>query len=110
VDNARNHTLLQTKLAELGHANAQIKFVKVEASATAAKQNEGVGVQSRDVRDCPADTLKREPQQAKPAAPAAPAAKEKPVSVAFNKNDFKNDPLIQKALEIFKGQIVEVRA
>ena len=42
VDNARNHTLLQTKLAELGHANAQIKFVKVEASATAAKQNEGV--------------------------------------------------------------------
>ena len=110
VDNARNHALLQTKLAELGHANAQIKFVKVEASATAAKQNEGVGVQSRDVRDCPADTLKREPQQAKPAAPAAPAAKEKPVSVAFNKNDFKNDPLIQKALEIFKGQIVEVRA
>jgi hypothetical protein len=42
--------------------------------------------------------------------PATPVAKEKPVSVAFNKNDFKNDPLIQKALEIFKGQIVEVRA
>ena len=33
VDNARNHTLLQTKLAELGHANAQIKFVKAEAPA-----------------------------------------------------------------------------
>ena len=60
VDNARNHTLLQTKLAELGHANAQIKFVKVEASVTAAKQNEGVGVQSRDVRDCSDDRLKRE--------------------------------------------------
>jgi DNA polymerase III subunit gamma/tau len=110
VDNARNHTLLQTKLAELGHANAQIKFVKTEASAIAAKQNEGVGVQSRDVRDCSADTLKRELQQAKPVASAVPAAKEKPASVPFNKNDFKNDPLIQKALEIFKGQIVEVRA
>jgi hypothetical protein len=36
-------------------------------------------------------------------------AKEK-APVPFNKNDFKNDPLIQKALEIFKGQIVEVRA
>jgi DNA polymerase-3 subunit gamma/tau len=110
VDNARNHTLLQTKLAELGHANAQIKFVKTEASAIAAKQNEGVGVQSRDVRDCSADTLKRELQQAKPVASAVPAAKSKPASVPFDKNDFKNDPLIQKALEIFKGQIVEVRA
>jgi hypothetical protein len=30
--------------------------------------------------------------------------------VPFNKDDFKNDPLIQKALEIFKGQIVEVRS
>jgi hypothetical protein len=110
VDNARNHTLLQTKLAELGHANAQIKFVKTEASAIAAKQNEGVGVQSRDVRDCSADTLKRELQQAKPVASAGTATKEKPASVPFNKNDFKNDPLIQKALEIFKGQIVEVRA
>jgi DNA polymerase-3 subunit gamma/tau len=106
VDNARNHTLLQTKLAELGHPNAQIKFVKVETSAMAAKQNEGVGVKASA---CSADTLKRELQPAKPAASAMPAAKEKPASVPFNKNDFKNDPLIQKALEIFKGQIVEVR-
>ena len=28
----------------------------------------------------------------------------------FSKDDFKNDPLIQKALEMFKGQIVEVRS
>src|ERR1039458_9166306 len=34
VDNARNHTLLATKLAELGHANAMIKFIKAEAPAT----------------------------------------------------------------------------
>jgi len=27
----------------------------------------------------------------------------------MTKEDFKNDPLIQKALEIFKGQIVDVR-
>ena len=107
VDNARNHTLLQTKLAELGHADAQIKFVKVEASAATTKQNEGVGVQASA---CSADTLKRELQPAKPVAATAPAAKGKPVSAPFNKNDFKNDPLIQKALEIFKGQIVEVRA
>ena len=47
---------------------------------------------------------------AKPAAAPAAPAKEKLASVPFNKDDFKNDPLIQKALEIFKGQIVEVRA
>ena len=41
---------------------------------------------------------------------AAGATKEKTVPVPFSKDDFKNDPLIQKALEIFKGQIIEVRA
>src|SRR6185295_3206681 len=31
VDNARNHALLQTKLAELGHPAVQFRFVKAEA-------------------------------------------------------------------------------
>ena len=44
-----------------------------------------------------------------PAAVSQSPAREKPAPIAFNKDDFKNDPLIQKALEIFKGQIVEVR-
>jgi DNA polymerase-3 subunit gamma/tau len=101
VDNARNHTLLQTKLAELGHANAQIKFIKVEAPASSAPQP------ARVASRAPATPKKSE--GASP-APSAPAAKEKPASVPFNKNDFKNDPLIQKALDIFRGQIVEVRA
>jgi len=101
VDNARNHTLLQTKLAELGHANAQIKFVKIEASAARVPQP------ARVASPAPAA-----PKRLEGGAPASstPDAKEKPVSVSFNKNDFKNDPLIQKALEIFKGQIIEVRA
>jgi len=101
VDNARNHTLLQTKLAELGHANAQIKFVKVEAPAGSTPQPARVA--------SPAPAAPKRSEGASP-APSAPAAKEKPAPVSFNKDDFKNDPLIQKALEIFKGQIVEVRA
>ena len=40
-------------------------------------------------------------------APATPAQAAAP---KFSKEDFKNDPLIKKALEIFKGTIVEVRA
>jgi len=97
VDNARNHTLLQTKLAELGHANAQVKFIKVETPAGAAPQPAGAAPAA------PAAT-------AKSAVAATPAAKEKSAAIPFDKDDFKNDPLIQKALEIFKGQIVEVRA
>jgi DNA polymerase-3 subunit gamma/tau len=99
VDNARNHTLLQTKLAELGHANCQIKFIKAEAS---------VGQVSKPATTTP--IISAAPQVATPAAKPAATAKEKSAAVQFNKETFKNDPLIQKALEIFKGQIVEVRA
>jgi hypothetical protein len=31
VDNSKNHALIQTKLAELGHPHAQVKFIKAEA-------------------------------------------------------------------------------
>jgi DNA polymerase-3 subunit gamma/tau len=92
IDNPRNHTLLQTKLAEIGHPSARIKFIKAELPADRIRM-----IASAPVAPATAD------------APTA-ATKEKSTTVAFNKNDFKNDPLIQKALEIFKGQIVEVRA
>jgi DNA polymerase-3 subunit gamma/tau len=96
VDNPRNHVLLQTKLAELGHPNVQFKFVKAEAPvaarAPASPANPSSGA-------TPA-----------PVARASTVAKEKLAPVPFNKDEFKNDPLIQKALEIFKGQIVEVRS
>ncbi|HXF10675.1 MAG TPA: hypothetical protein VN625_07825, partial [Desulfuromonadaceae bacterium] len=101
VDNARNHTLLQTKLAELGHPNSQIKFIKAEAPFG----------QKRTVAPAPSPVPAQQPVPAMPSTnPAATAPAEKRPAPVFNKNDFKNDPLIQKALEIFKGQIVEVRA
>ena len=94
VDNVRNHALLQTKLAELGHVNCQIKFIRAEAAV------------GRVVK--PAETALATPAQ-KPVTSTAATAKEKSALDSFNKEDFKKDPLIQKALEIFKGQIVEVR-
>ena len=98
VDNARNHTLLQTKLAELGRAGAQIKFIKAERPQDWAAPE--------PVATVAAPT---------PALPAASPVKSAPAAApgktaSFSKDDFKNDPLIQKALEIFKGQIVEVRS
>ena len=109
VDNARNHSLLATKLAELGHANAMIKFIKAEAPA--GWDRKAVAATSPPAPVPVAAKSAPATAAAKPteAAPAAPAEK-KTAPVAFNKDDFKNDPLIQKALEIFKGTIVEVRA
>jgi DNA polymerase-3 subunit gamma/tau len=107
VDNSRNHALLATKLGELGHPNAMIKFVKAEAPA-------GWERPTTAVKPVPAPAPAKVPAAgapAKPAETAAPAASEKKSApVAFNKEDFKNDPLIQKALEVFKGTIVEVRS
>ncbi len=107
VDNPRNQALLQTKLAELGHGHCQIKFVKsspppgrvAPGSAASAVAAPRVALPSG------AGT-----GPARAAAPAAGPAKEKLAPVPFNQDQFKDDPLIQKALEIFKGQIVEVRA
>jgi DNA polymerase III subunit gamma/tau len=100
VDNVRNHTLLQTKLAELGHPNAQIKFVKAPAPTPSAAEAPAK----------PAAIPSSSTAPSRPATAAAPAVNEKTTSVPFSPDDFMNDPLIQKALEIFKGRIVEVRA
>jgi DNA polymerase-3 subunit gamma/tau len=95
IDNPRNRTLLQTKLAEIGHPGSQIKFIKTELPADRPRAQA---------------TIPPTPVAMSPGAPQSAPVREKSAPVTFNKNDFKNDPLIQKALEIFKGQIVEVRA
>ena len=105
VDNARNNTLLQTKLSEFGHPNSQIKFIKAEAPEGRVRATPVIAPVA------PASPApKAAGSTAKPAAPAAASPAKQTASVPFNKDDFKNDPLIQKALEVFKGTIVEVRA
>ena len=120
VDNPRNQTLLQTKLSELLHPNSHVKFIKADAPigrqkvVTEAPPRTEEPVAARPVLPTagPVPSAKPAPSiaTARSAAPQNPPAKDKLAPVPFNKDDFKNDPLIQKALEIFKGQIVEVRA
>jgi DNA polymerase-3 subunit gamma/tau len=109
VDNSKNHTLLQTKLSELGHTNCQVKFIKAEVPV--GRQMPVIETPAV-VQENPTPATKTTPTlaTARSAAPQNPPQKEKLAPIPFNKDDFKNDPLIQKALEIFKGQIVEVRA
>ncbi|HWN96268.1 MAG TPA: DNA polymerase III subunit gamma/tau [Methylomirabilota bacterium] len=104
VDNAKNHTLIATKLAELGHPGAQVKIIKAERpgdfAVSTAPALEAVA---------PPPAIAAQPAKtAAPARPVSPAPAAKPTQL--DPTEFKNDPLIKKALEIFKGTIVEVRA
>ena len=100
VDNSKNRTLIQTKLRELGCGDLQVKFVVSSAPSNWARNEP------------------REPEQSAP-EPVAPPPKtnesakdsipEKPANEPVSTDDFKNDPLIKEALEVFKGTIVEVR-
>jgi len=110
VDNSKNRELIQTKLQELGHSVPNIKFIKADAPVKGAAKPAPAQTPA-STAPVPAPAPAASPAAAPAPAPvAAQPARPKTESVAFSKDDFKNDPLIQKALEIFKGQIVEVRA
>ena len=110
VDNPRNHTLLQTKFAELGHADVQIKFIKADSPSKLTATAPPPAPAQSAAAPIPVPIAKAAPPEAPVPVQSMNPVKEKPLPIAFNKDEFKNDPLIQKALEIFKGQIVEVRA
>lgn len=97
TDTPRNRALIQTKLQELGYAGAQVKFARAEAPPGW-------------VRPQPPEPVEAQlPAAAEPVV-AKTEKVEKTAPASASKEDFKNDPLIKQALEIFKGQIVEVRA
>ncbi|HXI85612.1 MAG TPA: DNA polymerase III subunit gamma/tau [Verrucomicrobiae bacterium] len=85
ADRPRNIEVLQASLKEKLRMDVALKFEVGEATAaTPAKSS--------------ASSLGKPGTSARAAEPAK-----------MNVDDFKNDPLIKKALEIFKGTIVEVR-
>ncbi|HKS37501.1 MAG TPA: DNA polymerase III subunit gamma/tau [Verrucomicrobiae bacterium] len=101
VDNVKNRTLIQTKLKELGVGDLQVKFIKIEAS----ERRRPPSIPSQNAVSPPAAS-----NPSKDANETAASARSPAVQVPYNKDEFKNDPLIRKALEVFKGQIVDVRA
>ena len=93
VDNQRNREMLAGQLAVLGHENVQFRF-------TSEPPPEGR-------QPAPALEPIDEPQAASRAKPGMTKAVPQPEKI--DPEEFKNDPLIQKALELFRGRIVEVR-
>ena len=106
VENAKNHTLVATKLAELGRPNVQVKIIQAERPESFAPPAPAVVEEAPPVAAPPpapaAAVSNSQPGPARTAAPAKGPAQLDP-------SEFKNDPLIKKALEVFKGTIVEVR-
>jgi len=104
VEHAKNRVILETKLREMGRPVA-VRVVKAETPP------------HRPHRPRRAAAAEAAPQTAPAANPAprkstkpATASAQAPAPASLSKEDFKNDPLIKKALEIFKGTIVEVRS
>src|ERR1017187_1956676 len=85
ANHPRNIEILQTKLKEKLRMDVALIFEVGEASTAPGPKAAA----------------------ASPAKPGVPAKAAPPAKM--NVDDFKNDPLIKKALEIFKGTIVEVR-
>ncbi len=105
ADSARNRTLIQTKLKELGFGEAQVRFIKAEATSRekGALPAQDVAPQIRPVAPGP------NPSNSAPPTSGLSSGAHAEVGPVNKDDNFKNDPLIQKALEVFKGQIVEVR-
>ena len=107
VDNAKNHALIATKLAELGHPGAQVKIVQAERPEAYAAPQEPVQDDTPPVPVAATPVASTVQQTTAPVAKTAPASR--PAQTAqVDPNEFKNDPLIKKALEIFKGEIKSV--
>jgi DNA polymerase-3 subunit gamma/tau len=84
ADRPRNIEVLQAKLKEKLRIDVALKFEVTEAASTTPRSSASSSTKS-----------------AGPGKGIEPGKKDL--------DDFKNDPLIQKALEIFKGTIVEVK-
>ena len=114
VNNQRTLSIAQTKLKELGYRDAHVKIVESRAPQEWTKpsvpQPAPADAVSAPVSIPPAATAVT--PGGTPIAAARPSrepASPPPAHEKISHDEFKKDPLIQKALEIFKGQIVEIR-
>ena len=94
VDNHRNHDMLAEQLAELGYPDVQFRFT---SEAPPVGSEAPPPLEPTDERTAVVEGLKKG------------SDKTTPQPEKIDPEAFKDDPLIQKALELFRGRIVEVR-
>jgi DNA polymerase-3 subunit gamma/tau len=115
IDQPKHQAVLVAKLTELGIQTPRLKFSKTAAPLD-RKQYVPPPEESQPSPPVASTSQSTAPWETPPksapiatAKAAAPTAMAAPTAAKVSKEDFKNDPLIKKALEIFKGQIVDVR-
>ncbi len=103
----RNVSAIQTKLAQIGAGNVQVKFIQL----TGAAPTPAVAPVAQAVRSSAPKSPAGTGGSSNSTAPSGMTTKPKPAApIQLNKEEFLNDPLIKQALEIFKGTLLEVRA
>jgi DNA polymerase-3 subunit gamma/tau len=107
IDTPRNRTVIETKIHEMGHRDMSVRFIQAEAPAGRMRVAAPTEVPPEIEIAPPPVNFRANGHSAATSNPLSPPPAANP---RFSKEDFKNDPLIRKALEIFKGTIVEVRA
>ena len=95
ADNPKFNQTLQQSMEKLGYSDIEIKFIQAERPIDWAGESVLVETEA--------------PVGEGNAALDGPQ-KPKPQEGPLDMEEFKNDPLIKKALDVFKGQIVDVRS
>ncbi len=108
IDTDRSRKTIETRIAEWGRT-VTLRFIRsgsLLAPTPAAPASPSTSSPAPARPAAPATP----PAPAKPATPAAARpATEKVVPIKIDPVEFKNDPLIKEALELFKGTLVEIR-
>ncbi len=115
VDNARNRDLLLGVLRSRGLRDSQLKFLQAEPPAIPPPQPTAETPLPEPGEPPPDTSAPYANDSASPAAAvsssaAASARPAKTSLIPVDPAQFKNDPLIQAALEVFKGRIAKVLA
>ncbi len=113
IENTKNHKLIATVLRELGLKDPRAKFVQREPPPSEALVSP-VPASAPATVPVPAEAPPPSapvPTAAGPTAPdPGPTKPVRPAMTAVDPNQFKDDPLIKEAVEIFKGRLAQVVA
>lgn len=115
VDNKKNREIIQKQMAELGMGDLHVKVIQASAPVGHKKTPTPAPPSPPPVSKpvaavqptTPSSTPTIEPKKA---APHVETKVTKPTPTVIDQDEFKNDPLIKQALELFKGQWLGVKA
>ncbi|MFM1943977.1 MAG: hypothetical protein RI897_2959, partial [Verrucomicrobiota bacterium] len=104
----RNRQIILERLREFGLKLNEVRFIEEK---TPADFSPPVITAPEAATPAPAPTSPTAPPPTQSAPAPTPKSQPAPTGtpIVLDKASFENDPLIQKALEIFRGTIVEVR-